>query len=83
MQFTICSIIPRNTVYRISYLISCNCHQVRKTALREVRILRSLAHENIVTLHEVFRNSGKLYLVFEYVDRTILEVGYDPHYPHQ
>ena len=47
--------------------------QVRKTALREVRILKSLAHENIVALHEVFRRSGKLFLVFEYVDRTVLE----------
>ena len=47
--------------------------QVRKTALREVRILKQLKHENIVNLIEVFRRKGKLYLVFEYVDRTILE----------
>eukprot|EP00232_Nephroselmis_pyriformis_P024027 CAMPEP_0182866016 /NCGR_PEP_ID=MMETSP0034_2-20130328/7988_1 /TAXON_ID=156128 /ORGANISM="Nephroselmis pyriformis, Strain CCMP717" /LENGTH=462 /DNA_ID=CAMNT_0024998339 /DNA_START=151 /DNA_END=1536 /DNA_ORIENTATION=+ len=47
--------------------------QVRKTALREVRILKQLKHENIVTLLEVFRRKGKLYLVFEYVERTILE----------
>ena len=42
--------------------------QVRKTALREVRILKQLKHENIVNLIEVFRRKGKLYLVFEYVD---------------
>ena len=47
--------------------------QVRKTALREVRILKQLKHDNIVNLIEVFRRKGKLYLVFEYVDRTILE----------
>lgn len=47
--------------------------QVRKTALREVRILKQLKHENIVSLLEVFRKSGKLYLVFECMDRTILE----------
>eukprot|EP00949_MAST-11_sp_MAST-11-sp1_P004270 g4270.t1 len=47
--------------------------QVRKTALREVRILKQLRHDNIVNLIEVFRRKGKLYLVFEYVDRTILE----------
>lgn len=47
--------------------------QVRKTALREIRILKQLRHENIVSLIEVFRKSGKLYLVFEYVERTILE----------
>lgn len=47
--------------------------QVRKTALREIRILKQLKHENIVALLEVFRRNGKLYLVFEYVERTILE----------
>lgn len=47
--------------------------QVRKTALREIRVLKQLKHDNIVTLLEVFRKNGKLYLVFEYVERTILE----------
>ena len=47
--------------------------QVRETALREVRLLKQLKHENIVSLTEVFRRKGKLYLVFEYVERTILE----------
>ncbi|KAJ1630584.1 kinase-like domain-containing protein [Pavlovales sp. CCMP2436] len=47
--------------------------QVRKTALREVRILKQLKHDNIVNLIEVFRRKGKLHLVFEYVERTILE----------
>ena len=37
--------------------------QVRKTALREVRILKQLKHDNIVSLIEVFRRKGKLYLV--------------------
>ncbi|RHX98865.1 hypothetical protein DYB25_005701, partial [Aphanomyces astaci] len=44
--------------------------QVKKTAMREIRILK---HENIVSLIEVFRRKGKLYLVFEYVEKTILE----------
>jgi cyclin-dependent kinase-like len=47
--------------------------QVRKTALREIRILKQLRHDNIVSLLDVFRRNGKLYLVFEYVQRTILE----------
>ena len=47
--------------------------QVRKTALREVRILKQLKHDNIVNLIEVFRRKSKLHLVFEYVERTILE----------
>ena len=43
-----------------------------------------LKHENIVTLREAFRRKGRLYLVFEYVERTLLEVleanpnGVDP-----
>jgi len=47
--------------------------QVRKTALREVRLLKQLTHDNIVSLIEVFRRKGKLYLVFEFVESTILE----------
>ena len=47
---------------------------VRKTIVREVKVLRMLKHENIVQLKEAFRRQGKLYLVFEYVDRNLLEV---------
>ncbi|KAI8849180.1 kinase-like domain-containing protein [Chytridium lagenaria] len=47
--------------------------QIRKTALREVRMLKQLKNDNIVNLIEVFRRKGKLYLVFEHVDHTILE----------
>ncbi|KAI9007356.1 kinase-like domain-containing protein [Gaertneriomyces semiglobifer] len=47
--------------------------QIRKTALREVRMLKQLKNDNIVNLIEVFRRKGKLYLVFEHLDHTILE----------
>lgn len=47
--------------------------QVRKTAKREIRLLKQLKHDNVVALLDVFRRNGKLYLVFEYVERTILE----------
>mmetsp|Transcript_17581 Transcript_17581/g.41440 ORF Transcript_17581/g.41440 Transcript_17581/m.41440 type:complete len:711 (-) Transcript_17581:347-2479(-) len=47
---------------------------VRKTTLREVKILRMLKHENIVDLREAFRRKGKLYLVFEYVEKNLLEI---------
>jgi cyclin-dependent kinase-like len=46
---------------------------VRKIALREVRALRKLKHDNLVALLEVFRRKKRLYLVFEYVDRTVLD----------
>mmetsp|Transcript_13418 Transcript_13418/g.32904 ORF Transcript_13418/g.32904 Transcript_13418/m.32904 type:complete len:805 (+) Transcript_13418:252-2666(+) len=47
---------------------------VRKTTLREVKMLRMLRQENIVQLKEAFRRKGKLYLVFEFVDKNLLEV---------
>ncbi|XP_052794894.1 cyclin-dependent kinase-like 5 isoform X15 [Mya arenaria] len=47
---------------------------VRRTTLRELKMLRSLKQENIVELREAFRRKGKLYLVFEYVERNMLEV---------
>ena len=47
---------------------------VHKTTLREVKILRMLKQPNIVSLKEAFRRKGKLYLVFEYVEKNLLEV---------
>lgn len=47
---------------------------VKKTTLREVKILRMLKQENVVQLKEAFRRKGKLYLVFEYVEKNLLEV---------
>ena len=57
---------------------------VRKTTLREVKILRMLKHRCVVDLREAFRRKGKLYLVFEYMENNLLEVleenpnGLDP-----
>jgi len=36
-----------------------------KTALREIRILKQLKHDHIVNLIEVFRENGRIFLVFE------------------
>jgi cyclin-dependent kinase-like len=47
--------------------------EVRKTALREVRILKQLRHDNVVCLLDVFRRKRKLYLVFEYIKSTLLQ----------
>ena len=76
---------------------------VRKTTIREVKILRMLKQPNIIResatvnicrcsdasvlapcllnrrllttdLHEAFRRKGKLYLVFEYMPKNLLEV---------
>ena len=47
---------------------------VKKTIVREVKILRMLKHENVVQLREAFRRKGKLYLVFEFVEKNLLEI---------
>lgn len=48
---------------------------VRKTTIREVKILRMLKEENfVVHLIEAFRRKMKLYLVFEYVGCNLLDV---------
>lgn len=46
---------------------------VRKLAFREIRMLRRLRHENLVNLLEVFRRRKRFYLVFEYLDHTVLD----------
>ncbi|XP_024884451.1 cyclin-dependent kinase-like 4 [Temnothorax curvispinosus] len=47
--------------------------QVRKMAFREIRMLKKLRHENLVSMIEVFRRRKRLYLVFEYLDHTVLD----------
>lgn len=47
---------------------------VKRINLRELRLLRSLKQDNIVDVREAFRRKGKLYIVFEYVDRNMLEL---------
>lgn len=46
--------------------------QVRRTAARELDVVRSLHHTNLVSFLESFRANGKLHLVFEFMDRTLL-----------
>ena len=41
--------------------------------LREIKVLKDFQHDNIVRLLQVFREEEKLFLVFEYVERTVLE----------
>ncbi|OQR85332.1 cell division protein kinase [Thraustotheca clavata] len=44
---------------------------IPSTALREISILRELEHPNIVKLLNCLQDAGKLYLVFEFVDRDL------------
>jgi cyclin-dependent kinase-like len=42
--------------------------------MREVGMLRSLHHDNIVSLLDVFRHGRRLCLVFDYVQNTVLQM---------
>lgn len=47
---------------------------MKKTTLREVKMLRNLKQENIVSLIECFKKSNRLYMVFEYIEKNLLEI---------
>jgi cyclin-dependent kinase-like len=57
---------------------------VKKTMMRELKVLQMLKHDNIVEYKEAFKTKGDLFLVFEYVDKNLLELlqehprGLDP-----
>ena len=57
-------------IYIYIYIFFTENDDVRRTTLRELKVLRMLKAENIVELREAFRRRGKLYLVFEYVERV-------------
>ena len=42
--------------------------------LREIKSLRKLSHPNIIKLKEVLKVQDELNLVFEYLEKNILEV---------
>lgn len=44
---------------------------IPSTALREISLLRELSHENIVKLMDCVQADGRLYLVFEFLDRDL------------
>lgn len=47
---------------------------IKKISQREIKFLKMVDHINIVHLKESFRRKEKLHLVFEFVDRTVLEI---------
>lgn len=47
---------------------------IRKNTQREVKMLRILRHENIVDLKEAFKRKNRVYLVFEFVEKTLLDI---------
>ena len=47
---------------------------VLKTMKREIEMLKKVHHENIVEFKEVFIHKKNVYLVFEYVEKNLLEL---------
>ena len=47
---------------------------VQKTMKRELKMLQIIKHPNVVEFQEAFSNKGNLFLVFEYVEKNLLEV---------
>jgi len=41
------------------------------TAMREIKLLQSLRHQNIVRLYEMMVSNGSVYMVFEYMDHDL------------
>ena len=53
---------------------------IKKIALREVKALKNVDHKNIVKFKEAFKRDNKLNIVFEYVEKTVLEdIEHNPH----
>ena len=47
---------------------------VKKTMKRELKMLQKLHHPNVVDFQEAYKRKGNLYLVFEFVDKNLLEL---------
>ncbi len=47
---------------------------MKKTTKREVKMLSVLKDKSVVKMIEAFKRKGRLYLVFEFMDRNLLEV---------
>ncbi|XP_069052031.1 cyclin-dependent kinase-like 4 isoform X2 [Lepisosteus oculatus] len=46
---------------------------MKKIITREIKFLRLFRHDNLVNMLEVFRYKRRLFLVFEFIDHTVLE----------
>ncbi|OCH94102.1 Pkinase-domain-containing protein [Obba rivulosa] len=44
------------------------------TAMREIKLLQSLRHDNVVRLYEMMVSNGSVYMVFEYMDHDLTGV---------
>lgn len=52
-----------------------NNKNVKRTILREIKMLRNLKHPTyVVSLLDQFKKRGRVHLVFEYIDRSLLDL---------
>ena len=69
-----CRIKETNEYVAIKKFKESDDEIVKKTMKRELKMLKQLKHPNIVEFKEAFKKKKNLYLVFEYVDRNLLEL---------
>ena len=55
------------------FKVTMHDEEVYKIAMREMRMLKQLRHYNIIHLIEAIKKDGRLYLIFEYIDKTLLQ----------
>ncbi|XP_062513596.1 serine/threonine-protein kinase MAK-like isoform X2 [Corticium candelabrum] len=48
--------------------------EARRAITRELSMLQKIKHKNIVSLRETFRRKGKLYMVFDFVEKNFLQL---------
>jgi CTD kinase subunit alpha len=69
----------RNTVSGLHVALKCIRMETERdgfpvTAMREIKLLQSLRHDNIVRLYEMMVSNGSVYMVFEYMDHDLTGV---------
>jgi len=52
-----------------------NNKNIKRTVMREIKMLRQLQHpEYVVVLQDQFKRRGRVHLVFEYIDQSLLDL---------
>ena len=47
---------------------------IKKVIQREIKALKNLKHSNLVTMKEAFKVNGRLYLCFEFCEKSLLDI---------
>ncbi|KIK98047.1 hypothetical protein PAXRUDRAFT_135021 [Paxillus rubicundulus Ve08.2h10] len=69
----------RNTITNVHVALKRIRMEVEKdgfpvTAMREIKLLQSLRHQNVVRLYEMMVSNGSVFMVFEYMDHDLTGV---------